>query len=123
MSPNISAPDRNASSVVLTGRLPTSSISLSTRGMRGSVPDVGGLPCSHGGDDAPRPCRGAPHRRSRRARDAAGGADALGAQVRALLAAHPPPLTAEGPDVVGELRATYAAQERAALAIAAGLDD
>jgi len=51
------------------------------------------------------------------------GAEALGAQVRALLAAHPPPLTAEGPDVVGELRATYAAQERAALAIAAGLDD
>jgi hypothetical protein len=53
--------------------------------------------------------------------DAVGGEE-LGAQIRALLAAHPPPLTAEGPDVVGELRATYAAQERAALAIAAGLD-
>ena len=53
--------------------------------------------------------------------DAIGGEE-LGAQIRALLA-RPPPLTAEGRNVVGELRATYAAQERAALDIAAGLDD
>jgi hypothetical protein len=53
--------------------------------------------------------------------DAVGG-EALGAEIRALLAAHPPPVTAEGPDVVPALRATYAAQERAALAIAARLD-
>jgi hypothetical protein len=32
-------------------------------------------------------------------------------------------VTAAGPEVVGALRATYAAQERAALAIAAVLDD
>jgi hypothetical protein len=53
--------------------------------------------------------------------DAVGG-EALGAEIRALLAADPPPVTAEGPDVVPALRATYAAQERAALAIAARLD-
>jgi len=53
--------------------------------------------------------------------DAVGG-EALGAEIRALLAAHPPPVTAEGPDVVPALRATYAAHERAALAIAARLD-
>jgi hypothetical protein len=53
--------------------------------------------------------------------DAVGG-EALGAEIRALLAADPPPVTAEGPDVVPALRATYAAQERAAHAIAARLD-
>lgn len=53
--------------------------------------------------------------------DAVGGA-ALGAEIRALLADHPPPVTAEGADVVPVLRATYAAQERAAVAIAAALD-
>jgi hypothetical protein len=53
--------------------------------------------------------------------DAVGG-EALGAEVRALLAEHPPPVTAEGPDVVPALRATYAAQERSAVAIAARLD-
>jgi hypothetical protein len=53
--------------------------------------------------------------------DAIGGAP-LGTEVRALLAAHPPPVTAEGPEVVPALRATYDAQERAALAIAAALD-
>ena len=50
--------------------------------------------------------------------DAVGG----GAEVRALLEAHPPPVAAEEPDVVEALRATYAAQERAAVAIAARLD-
>ena len=53
--------------------------------------------------------------------DAVGGA-ALGAEIRALLADHPPPVTAEGADVVRVLRATYAAQERAVVAIAAALD-
>jgi hypothetical protein len=50
--------------------------------------------------------------------DAVGG----GAEVRGLLEAHPPPATADGPEVVAALRATYAAQERAAVAIAARLD-
>ena len=53
--------------------------------------------------------------------DTVGGAP-LGSEVRALLVAHPPPVAADGPDVVDALRATYAAQERAALVIAAGLD-
>jgi hypothetical protein len=53
--------------------------------------------------------------------DAAGGAP-LGQQVRSLLVAHPPPLAGESDDVVEALRATYAAQERAALMIAASLD-
>lgn len=53
--------------------------------------------------------------------DAVGG-EALGAEVRGLLAAHPPPVEAEGPDVVPALRATYAAQERSAVAIAVRLD-
>ncbi len=53
--------------------------------------------------------------------DAVGG-EALGSEVRALLVAHPPPLDATGPAVVAELRTTYDAQERAALAIANGLD-
>lgn len=53
--------------------------------------------------------------------DAAGG-PALGQEVRQLLVAHPPPAGAEGPGVVAALRATYAAQERAALIIAAHLD-
>jgi len=39
-----------------------------------------------------------------------------------LLVAHPPPIGAGADDVVEELRATYAAQERAALIIAAALD-
>ncbi len=54
--------------------------------------------------------------------DAVGG-ERLGADVRALLAADPPPVTADGPEVVPALRATYGAQERAAVAIAARLDD
>lgn len=51
--------------------------------------------------------------------DAIGG-EPLGRTVRDLLVRHPPPVGAD--DVVGELRATYAAHERAALIIAAALD-
>ena len=50
------------------------------------------------------------------------GAEGLGQAVRRLLVAHPPPLSADGQDVVESLRATYAAQEQAALMIAAALD-
>jgi hypothetical protein len=53
--------------------------------------------------------------------DAIGG-EPLGAEVRKLLVADPPPADAAGDDVVAALRATYAAQERAAVLIAAGLD-
>jgi hypothetical protein len=53
--------------------------------------------------------------------DAIGG-DQLGRQVRQLLIAYPPPLGAGGQDVLAALRATYAAQERAAVMIAAALD-
>ena len=53
--------------------------------------------------------------------DAVGGA-ALGAEVRAVLVDHPPPLAGGGLDAVPALRATYAAQEQAAVLIAAGLD-
>ncbi len=51
------------------------------------------------------------------------GGEALGREVRGLLVAHPPPLSADGPDVVPALRATYDAQERAAVMIAASLDN
>jgi hypothetical protein len=54
--------------------------------------------------------------------DASGG-EQLGQEVRKLLVAHPPPVRAEGLDVVSELRATSAAHERAALMIAERLDD
>jgi hypothetical protein len=54
--------------------------------------------------------------------DAIGG-EPLGREVRRLLVAHPPPVDAEGQDVVPALRATYAAHERAAVMIAASLDD
>jgi hypothetical protein len=50
------------------------------------------------------------------------GGQPLGAEVRSLLVAHPPPAGGEGPEVVAQLRATYAAQERAAVLIATGLD-
>jgi hypothetical protein len=40
-----------------------------------------------------------------------------------VLVKHPPPVEAHGPRVVAELRATYAAHERAAILIAARLDD
>jgi hypothetical protein len=51
------------------------------------------------------------------------GGDELGQEIRTLLLEHPPPVRAEGGDVVPALRATYAAHERAALRIAARLDD
>ena len=50
------------------------------------------------------------------------GGEPLGQAVRQILVDAPPPAAAEGPDVVPALRATYAAQERAAVLIAAGLD-
>jgi hypothetical protein len=53
--------------------------------------------------------------------DAIGG-EALGQDVRGLLVEHPPPVSAEGPDVIPALRETYAAQERAAIRIAEHLD-
>jgi hypothetical protein len=53
--------------------------------------------------------------------DAAGG-EPLGQEVRRLLVAHPPPVGADGHDVVPALRATYAAQEHAAVMIAISLD-
>ena len=53
--------------------------------------------------------------------DVVGGAP-LGQEVRTLLVDHPPPASAAGQGVVPALRATYAAQERAAVMIAASLD-
>jgi hypothetical protein len=53
--------------------------------------------------------------------DAVGG-EPLGQEVRSLLVAHPPPVDVDGDDVVPDLRATYAAHERAAVMIAASLD-
>ncbi len=53
--------------------------------------------------------------------DAIGG-EPLGLEVRKLLVADPPPTNAEGDDVIPALRATYAAQERAAVLIATSLD-
>ncbi len=53
--------------------------------------------------------------------DAVGG-EPLGREVRTLLVADPPPLGADGQDVVPALQATYAAQERAAIMIAESLD-
>lgn len=50
------------------------------------------------------------------------GGEPLAREVRTLLAADPPPVRARGPDVIPALRATYTAQERAALIIAATLD-
>ena len=50
------------------------------------------------------------------------GGEHLGCEVRTLLVADPPPVVAEGQDVVPALQATYAAQERAAILIAASLD-
>jgi hypothetical protein len=51
------------------------------------------------------------------------GGEELGAEVRRLLVAHPPPVGADGDDVVPALRATYAAHERATVIIAARLDE
>jgi hypothetical protein len=50
------------------------------------------------------------------------GGERLGARVRGLLVENPPPVHAHRGDAVPELRATYAAQERAAVMIAARLD-
>jgi hypothetical protein len=50
------------------------------------------------------------------------GREPLGRRVRTLLIAHPPPVRADGKDVVPALRATYAAHERAALLLAERLD-
>lgn len=54
--------------------------------------------------------------------DAIGG-EPLGRKVRGLLVAHPPPVAAGGRDVVSALRATYGAQDRAVVMIAASLDE
>jgi hypothetical protein len=53
--------------------------------------------------------------------DAVGG-EALGTEVRTLLVEHPPPVDGEAEDPVPALKATYAAQEHAAVMIAASLD-
>jgi hypothetical protein len=50
------------------------------------------------------------------------GGEPLGLEVRKLLVADPPPVSADGDEVVPALRATYAAHERAAVVIAARLD-
>jgi hypothetical protein len=50
------------------------------------------------------------------------GGESLGRDVREVLVADPPPVRADGPDVLPALRATYAAHERAAMMIAAWLD-
>lgn len=51
------------------------------------------------------------------------GGEPLGQEVRILLVEHPPPLSADGQEVVSALRATYGAQEQAAITIATRLDD
>lgn len=51
------------------------------------------------------------------------GGELLGQEVRTLLLQHPPPMRADGSDVIPALRATYAAHEQAAILIAARLDD
>lgn len=53
--------------------------------------------------------------------DAIGG-EALGRDIRTLLVANPPPVGADGQDVVPALQATYAAHERAVVIIATSLD-
>jgi hypothetical protein len=50
------------------------------------------------------------------------GGEELGQEVRRLLVEHPPPASADAPDAVPALRATYAAHERATVVIAASLD-
>jgi hypothetical protein len=54
--------------------------------------------------------------------ESVGGA-ALGSEVRALLVEHPLPLAGDGLAGVPVLQEAYEAQERAVVAIAAGLDD
>jgi hypothetical protein len=53
--------------------------------------------------------------------DAVGGTPLVG-EVQKLLAADPPPVDVDGADVLSDLRATYAAHERAAIVIADCLD-
>jgi hypothetical protein len=53
--------------------------------------------------------------------DAVGG-EPLVLEVRTVLAADPPPIRADAPDVLPALRATYAAQERVVIIIADGVD-
>jgi hypothetical protein len=53
--------------------------------------------------------------------DAVGGPPLVG-DVQKLLAADPPPVDTDGADVLSELRATYAAHERAAVMVADHLD-
>jgi hypothetical protein len=50
------------------------------------------------------------------------GGPALLAELQSVLAADPPPVEGDGPEVLADLRAAYAAQERAAMMIAGGLD-
>jgi len=50
------------------------------------------------------------------------GGEPLGREVRAILVASPPPGGTSGAGVIDALRATYSAQERAAIVIAARLD-
>jgi hypothetical protein len=50
------------------------------------------------------------------------GGDRLAAEIRTRLAADPPPADAAAPDAGADLRAAYAAQEQAVVAIAAHLD-
>jgi hypothetical protein len=54
--------------------------------------------------------------------EAVGGA-ALGQEIAALLAEHPPPVDAGAPDAAATLGGTYAAQERAVVRLAGHLDD
>ena len=54
--------------------------------------------------------------------DAVAG-ERLGAEVRGVLVAHPPPAGADAPGALTALRETYAAHERAAVLIAAALDE
>ncbi|HET9103323.1 MAG TPA: hypothetical protein VFN55_08200 [Solirubrobacteraceae bacterium] len=51
------------------------------------------------------------------------GGQALGSEIRALLIDNPPPAAAAEPGAMAALRATYAAQEQAAVLIATRLDD
>jgi hypothetical protein len=51
------------------------------------------------------------------------GGEPLGREVRALLLAHPPPQDAGAGDPLPALRETYAAHERAAMMIAARIDE
>jgi hypothetical protein len=53
--------------------------------------------------------------------DAIGG-ERLGQEIRSVLVASPPPVASQADGAIKELRATYAAQERAAVMIAERLD-